>query len=168
VCPGGKPRRDFLCLRPRPQKVEQLSRKAEPWARALGGILGAGPSAWRDLPWTRSAPALAEPLAESQLSSAEQLAARRRAQLEVNKKAGKAWEGEGTSTVLANTQVEIQPQITIQSNGPSGLSVRLDAVGQDRMTGAIALSDMKASKTARFTRNQRIVCPELETDDGIA
>jgi hypothetical protein len=35
---------------------------AEPWARALGAILGAAPGAWRDLPWARSAPAIAEPV----------------------------------------------------------------------------------------------------------
>jgi hypothetical protein len=29
---------------------------AEPWARAAGAILGAAPSAWRDLPWARSVP----------------------------------------------------------------------------------------------------------------
>ena len=29
---------------------------AEPWARIAGGILGAGPTAWRDLPWARRAP----------------------------------------------------------------------------------------------------------------
>jgi hypothetical protein len=35
---------------------------AEPWARAFGALLGAAPSAWRDLPWARSAPPVAEPL----------------------------------------------------------------------------------------------------------
>jgi hypothetical protein len=51
---------------------------AEPWARIAGGILGAGPTAWRDLPGVRSAPRVVEPLGESELSPAEQLAARRR------------------------------------------------------------------------------------------
>jgi hypothetical protein len=35
---------------------------AEPWARALGAVLGAGPSAWRDLARRRGAPALIEPV----------------------------------------------------------------------------------------------------------
>ena len=72
-----------------------------------------------------------------------------------------------TRKIIAKTQVMIQPQITIRSNGPSGLKVRLDAVGQDRMTGDIGLSDMKASKTALLTPNQTIVYPELETHGGI-
>jgi hypothetical protein len=35
------------------------------------------------------------------------------------------------------------------------------------MTGETALSDMKASKTAPFTPNQKIVYPELETHGGV-
>jgi hypothetical protein len=65
---------------------------AEPWARAFGALLGAAPGAWRDLPWARSAPKVAGPLVESELSPAEQLAARRRAQLEVNKATGAEYE----------------------------------------------------------------------------
>jgi hypothetical protein len=135
---------------------------AEPWARTLGAILGAAPGVWRDLPWTRSAPAVAEPLVENELFLAKNIP-----QVTLNKAAGDAWEAEGTSKIIAKTQVMIQPQITIRSNGPSGLKVRLDAVGQDRMTGDIGLSDMKASKTAPLTPNQTIVYPELETHGGV-
>jgi hypothetical protein len=57
---------------------------AEPWARAFGAILGAAPGAWRDLPWARSAPAIAEPLAPPAFD--------RVAQLRLNVAAGRAAE----------------------------------------------------------------------------
>jgi filamentous hemagglutinin len=134
---------------------------AEPWARAAGGILGAAANTWRGVPWARSAPAVAEPLAESELSTAKNIP-----QITLNKAAGDAWEAEATKLVLSKTQADIQPQITVNSNGPSELSVRLDAVGKDRTTGEIVLSDMKASETAPLTRNQTIVYPELERHGG--
>ena len=41
---------------------------AEPWARSLGAIFGAAPGAWRNLPWTRSAPD-AGPAIEQELAA---------------------------------------------------------------------------------------------------
>jgi hypothetical protein len=134
---------------------------AEPWARTIGGILGAAANTWRDLPRARSAPEVAAPLAEGGLSIAKNIP-----QIKMNKAAGDAWEAEATELVLPKTQADIRPQITVNSNGPSRLSVRLDAVGKDRTTGEIVLSDMKASETAPLTRNQTIVYPELERHGG--
>ncbi|WP_446812192.1 RHS repeat-associated core domain-containing protein (plasmid) [Methylomonas sp. 2BW1-5-20] len=83
-----------------------------------------------------------------------------------NKAAGAAWEAEVLSNVLPQTQSNIQPQITIKSNGPSGLNVRLDALGTNVETGTTVLSDMKASSTAPLTPNQAVVYPELEIYGG--
>jgi hypothetical protein len=139
---------------------------AEPWARALGAILGAAPGAWRDLPWAGSASEVAGTAAESQISTAEEFAARRRAQLKLNKAAGTAWESEKIENTLPKRKSQIQRQITFRSYGSSGLPVRVDAVGRDPMIGDILLSEMKASKTARLSRNQKIVYPELEKYGG--
>lgn len=87
-------------------------------------------------------------------------------QVKANKAAGDAWEHELINNELPKTQSEIQPQITIKSNGPSGKKVRLDAVGKDNATGATKLSDGKASDTAGLTPNQTVVYPELETHGG--
>ena len=68
--------------------------------------------------------------------------------------------------VLPQSQTAIQPQITIRSGGPSGLRVRLDAVGTDASSGLLRLTDAKASLTAPLTPNQTIVYPELELFGG--
>nr|WP_052420987.1 hemagglutinin repeat-containing protein [Paraburkholderia ferrariae] len=94
----------------------------------------------------------------SGLSAAEQLA--------LNKAVGDAWEETVVTDVLPQTQVNIQQQITIKSNGPSGLKVRLDALGQNVDTGATQLSEMKGSQTAPLTPNQTVVIPELATYGG--
>lgn len=86
--------------------------------------------------------------------------------IQANKAAGDAWEADVIRDVLPQTQTNIQPQITVRSNGPSGLRVRLDAFGQDIDSGATKMSDMKASADARLTPNQKIVYPELETYGG--
>jgi hypothetical protein len=83
-----------------------------------------------------------------------------------NKAAGDAWEAEVLKDVLPKTQVNIQPQITVRSNGPSGLRVRLDALGERVESGQVAMSDMKASDTAPLTKHQKVVYPELETYGG--
>jgi hypothetical protein len=57
---------------------------AEPWARTVGGILGAAPGAWRALPWARSAPSIAKPLPPPVFD--------RVAQLRLNAEAGRAAE----------------------------------------------------------------------------
>jgi len=59
--------------------------------------------------------------------------------IQANKAAGDAWEKDVVQNQLPATQTSIQPQITIKSNGPSGLKVRLDAVGTDKTTSAIKL-----------------------------
>ncbi|HKB12613.1 MAG TPA: LysM peptidoglycan-binding domain-containing protein, partial [Vicinamibacterales bacterium] len=83
-----------------------------------------------------------------------------------NKAAGAAWEAYVIDNVLPQTQVNIQKQITLKSNGPSGLRVRVDAVGEDIATGALKLTDPKASQTAPYTPNQAIVYPELAIYGG--
>jgi hypothetical protein len=87
--------------------------------------------------------------------------------IRANKIAGDAWEKQVIEKELPKTQTQIQPQITIRSNGPSGLRTRLDAVGTDKSTGAVKLTDAKASATAPLTANQGVVYPELETHGGV-
>jgi len=87
--------------------------------------------------------------------------------VKANKAAGDAWERELITNQLPKTQSQIQPQITIKSNGPSGKKVRLDALGKENGTGATKLTDGKASDTAGLTPNQKVVYPELEIDGGV-
>jgi hypothetical protein len=49
----------------------------------------------------------------------------------------------------------IRTQITIKSNGPSGLRTRMDAVGQEG--SKVKLSEFKASEKAPLTHNQEVV-----------
>jgi filamentous hemagglutinin len=83
--------------------------------------------------------------------------------LQANKASGDAWEREATAK-LADTQTDIRTQITIKSNGPSGLRTRMDAVGQGE--SKIKLSEFKASEKAPLTGNQKVVHPELEKYGG--
>jgi RHS repeat-associated protein len=87
--------------------------------------------------------------------------------VQVNKAAGDAWERELIANELPKTQSQIQPQITIKSKGPSGMKSRVDAVGTDSTTGAIKLTDGKASPTAPLQPNQKVVYPELEKYGGV-
>ena len=87
-------------------------------------------------------------------------------QVQINRAAGHAWENELIQSVLPRTQTSIQPQITIKSSGPSGLRVRMDAVGTDIQSGLFGLTDGKASMTAPLTPNQFIVYPELNVFGG--
>jgi hypothetical protein len=87
-------------------------------------------------------------------------------QVKVNKAKGDAWEDELLKKELPKTQSDVQPQITIKSNGPSGKKVRLDAVGKEKVTDDIKLTDGKASDTAGLTPNQKVVYPELERHGG--
>jgi hypothetical protein len=137
---------------------------AEPWARALGAILGTGPSAWRDLVGPRSAPALAKPLAESELSPADQLAARRRAQLEVNKASGAAFEKSTAAELSQQEDIEFVGQITVQL--PSGVRARLDFVTRNRVTGEIRVIECKSSATAPLTPNQEAAFREMEQQEA--
>ena len=86
--------------------------------------------------------------------------------VQANKAAGDAYEADVILNTLPQTQINIQPQITIKSGGPSGLNVRLDAIGTDVSSGALKLSDMKASQTAPLTSNQKAVYPELQQYGG--
>lgn len=88
-----------------------------------------------------------------------------RSGVQANKAAGNAWETELMKDALPKTQKNVQPQITIQSSGPSGLRVSLDAVGTDA-GGAIRLPDGKASASAPLTPNQTVVYPELPVYGG--
>ncbi len=88
-------------------------------------------------------------------------------QVTMNKAAGDAFEADVIANLLPKTQINIRPQITIKSGGPSSLKVRLDALGDDMVTGVTKLSDMKASDTAPLTANQIVVYPELELYGGI-
>ncbi len=134
---------------------------AEPWARAVGGIVGAAANTWRNVPWARGAPAVAEPLAESELSPAEQLAARRRAQLEVNKAAGAGFERD-TEEKLKELKLEYAGQITVET--PNGVRTRLDFLARDPVTGEIIGIECKGSATARVTRGQRQAHQEILRD----
>lgn len=87
--------------------------------------------------------------------------------VQANKAAGDAWEGELLQNQLPKAQNELQPQITLKSRGPSGKKVRVDAMGKDLKTGEIRLTDGKASPTAPHTPNQKVVYPELETHGGM-
>lgn len=87
-------------------------------------------------------------------------------QVQINKALGDAFEADVLNNVLPRTQANIQPQITVLTNGPSGLKVRLDAIGVNSTTGDIVLTDAKSSPTASLTANQTIVYPELQTYGG--
>ncbi|WP_445370035.1 RHS repeat-associated core domain-containing protein [Methylomonas sp. HW2-6] len=84
-----------------------------------------------------------------------------------NKANGATWETQVINNILPQTQTNIQPQISVKSNGPSGLKVRLDALGTSIDNGATMLSEMKSSPTAPLTPNQAIVFPELESYGGV-
>jgi hypothetical protein len=131
---------------------------AEPWARTAGAILGAAPGAWRGLPWARSAPEVAETLAESRPSPAEQLAARRRAQLEVNKAAGAEFENQ-TATSLEQRGANLAPQITLETR--SGLQTRMDFLSRGPGAEKIRCIECKASATAPVTAIQKKAFKEI-------
>jgi hypothetical protein len=132
---------------------------AEPWARFAGAILGAAPGAWRGLRSTRSAPEVAGPVAERGLSEAEQLAARRRAQLEVNRAAGADFENK-TAADLERQGINFAPQITLETE--SGLQTRLDFLARELGNEKIHCLECKASETARETKNQKKAFAEIE------
>jgi YD repeat-containing protein len=84
-----------------------------------------------------------------------------------NNLAGEEWSTEVLDNLLPLTQTNIQREITVRSLGPSGKRTRLDAVGTDKNSSSIVLSEMKASATAPLTPNQRIVHPELSVYGGV-
>ncbi|KRQ00644.1 RHS repeat-associated core domain-containing protein [Bradyrhizobium manausense] len=136
-----------------------------PVAAAAGGA-GGGDDGGDD--WLRKLIARILAGQENQSSRGEFVTTQRGvSQVALNKVAGDAFEADVIANVLPQTQVNTRPQITIKSNGPSGLRVRLDAVGSDVANATIRLSDMKASSTAPFTSNQIVVYPELELYGGV-
>jgi hypothetical protein len=88
------------------------------------------------------------------------------AQVRVNQFDGSAWETNLVENQLPKTQKDIRTQITVRSNGPSGLRVRLDALGTDVSSGLLKMTDGKGSATAPLTPNQVTVYPELELFGG--
>ena len=138
---------------------------AEPWARIVGAVLGAGPAAWRDLLGVRNTPRVVELLGESELSPAEQLAARQRKQLEVNKAAGAAFEESTEAELRQQGDLEFARQITVQL--PSGARVRLDFVTRNRVTGEIRCIECKSSATAPVTSDQAVAFSEMEQQKAI-
>jgi hypothetical protein len=89
------------------------------------------------------------------------------AQVRINKYDGDAWEADLVDNHLPLTQKDIRRQISVRSYGPSGLTVRLDALGTDAAEGALRMTDAKGSLTAPLTPNQVLVYPELELFGGI-
>jgi len=85
---------------------------AEPWARTAGAVLGAAPGAWRDLPWARSEPGVAETLPPPVLD--------RIAQLRRNVEVGRA--GEEAVGIPPNAP---KPSIKISESGITRFPDRL-------------------------------------------
>ncbi|MBN8703777.1 MAG: hypothetical protein J0M08_11985 [Bacteroidetes bacterium] len=82
-----------------------------------------------------------------------------------NAEKGANFEKEGIKK-LSETQDNVVEQITVKSN-KSGVKTRLDAVGTDKATGKVKLTDFKSSSTAPLTKNQKIGYPEIEEAGGI-
>jgi hypothetical protein len=64
----------------------------------------------------------------------------------------------------AKTQTDVVEQITVKTK--SGTKTKLDAVGTDKTTGNIKLTEAKSSSTAPLTKNQKSAFPELEQSGG--
>jgi hypothetical protein len=60
--------------------------------------------------------------------------------------------------------VNAQEQITIKTS--DGTKIRVDAIGEDPVTGNVVINEFKSSQTAPLTSNQKIGFPELETGGG--
>jgi hypothetical protein len=117
--------------------------------------------AWRDLPWARSAPEVAGTAAESPISPAEELAARRRAQRKANKASGAEFE-RNSAEKLAALKLEFAPQITVET--PSRARTRLDFMARDPMTDKIMCIECKSSETAPIKPGQRRAFREILKD----
>ncbi|MDP9992345.1 YD repeat-containing protein [Variovorax boronicumulans] len=87
-------------------------------------------------------------------------------QVQINRAAGEAYANDVIVNNLPKTQVDIQREVTVRSNGPSGLKTRLDAIGTDPITNDPKLSEMKGSQTAPLTYNQSIAHPEIAIYGG--
>jgi hypothetical protein len=97
------------------------------------------------------------------LSPAQQLKARRAAQLKINSAAGRAWENT-TDAGFDRTEVDVVRQITVEL--PSRTRTRLDSVTRNRMTGQIGCIECKSSATARVKPNQAKAFREMEQHEA--
>ncbi|MBM9546985.1 hypothetical protein JWG40_08150 [Leptospira sp. 201903074] len=85
--------------------------------------------------------------------------------LEKNKRAGKLAEQQA-ATAYKQKYGNVQEQITIKSNS-SGTTVKVDLGSIDTKTGQIKLGEVKSSKTAPLTKNQKKAYPEIEKCGGV-
>ena len=80
-----------------------------------------------------------------------------------NRAQGKAFE-EQEFPKFDDKTVNAQEQITIKTS--DGTKIRVDAIGEDPVTGNVIINEFKSSQTAPLTSNQKIGFPELETGGG--
>ena len=80
-----------------------------------------------------------------------------------NAKSGADFEKQ-TSARLSQTDDNVVDQITVKTQ--SGTKTRIDHVSTDRNTGAIKLTESKASNTAPLRKNQKLAHPEIEESGG--
>jgi filamentous hemagglutinin len=96
-------------------------------------------------------------------SPAEQLRARRAAQLKTNSAAGRAWE-DTTDGGLDRNEFDVARQLTLEL--PSGTQVRHDFVTRNRVTGQIGCIECKSSATAPVKPNQTKAFREMEEHES--
>jgi hypothetical protein len=96
---------------------------------------------------------------QSEVSAAEQLRAKRAAQLKVNGALGAAFE-QASDAKLRASQLEFAPQITVRT--PTGAETRLDFVTRDPVSKEIGCIECKGSEKARTTSNQNRAFPEIK------
>jgi RHS repeat-associated protein len=72
---------------------------------------------------------------------------------------GRAFEQRVVSQLEAEGQEGVVEQVTVKTE--SGVRTRVDAVGRDRQTGQLRLTEGKSSETARLTPAQRQAHPEI-------
>jgi hypothetical protein len=92
-------------------------------------------------------------------TTAEKLRAKRAAQLEVNRAAGKVWEN-AVDAELDREVLDVATQLTVIL--PSGVRLRLDFVTRDRVTGEIRCLEAKSSQTAPVSPRQAKGFSEIE------
>jgi hypothetical protein len=97
------------------------------------------------------------------LSPAQQLRARRTAQLKINSAAGRAWE-KTTDAELDREKFDVAPQLTVRL--PSKTKTKLDFVIRDRVTGEFGRLECKASDTAPVRPSQARGFREMEHNEA--
>jgi hypothetical protein len=88
-----------------------------------------------------------------------------KAQAQVNRENGDAWENKIFDARQSMNGNAVR-QLTIKSN-ESGKKTKIDVASRDPQTGAPILDEGKASVTAPLTKNQTQVFPELERSGGV-